>query len=285
MSVIQMKDIAVRLLTPNDTLDVRIFDSHGKMYPDLRKALLAQAESVAKRSLLKTPELTIRDIYLNGSSASYFYHEKSDLDVRIEISHENCTFLTQNEILINQLLNALKLSAFPNSRFEVNGRFVDIKLNTKTFEIMGLYSLLQDKWIIEPRKDITRDLDLNDIMEEYTKRFYDTKNYMFGMLNSGKNKTMEGIEEIEKLYQDALENNNVSIREYVIYKLLNYRGIHSQLQELFNDSLRDILSLPDKPITKVPVNAENGSNASPKSSPDVNTDVSYTLPPLYEIKI
>ena len=34
MSVIQMKDIAVRLLTPNDTLDVRIFDSHGKIEPD-----------------------------------------------------------------------------------------------------------------------------------------------------------------------------------------------------------------------------------------------------------
>ena len=99
------------------------------------------------------------------------------------------------------------------------------------------------------------------------------------MLDSGKNKTMKGIEEIAKLYQDSIENNNVSIIEYVIYKLLNYRGIHSQLQELFNDSLRDYLSLESKK------NDAASPSFIPSASENPGFNLSYTLPPLYKIDV
>ncbi len=285
---IAVKDTAARLLTPNDTLDVRIFDQHGKMYPDLRKALLAEAELVAKRSLAGLKGIKVKDIYLNGSSAGYFYYDKSDLDVRIEVVNENCSFITNDDELLEQFLTIIKQSTFPNVRFHANGRFADIKINTRTFEIMGLYSILNDRWVIEPRKDITADLNIDDIMEEYTKRFYKIKNYMRDMISSGKTKTMEGIEEIEAFYKKCIRENNFSAREYIIYKLLNYRGIHKQLQELFNDSLKDILSLTDSAQQTGISNtdAKHPEAKSPNISQTLGADdITYTLPPLYEIKI
>ena len=128
------------------------------------------------------------------------------------------------------------------------------------------------KWIIEPRKDIVDGLDIDDIMEEYTRRFYQIKNYMRHMLDTGKNKTLEGIKEIEQYYKKRVIESGSSIREYIIYKLLNYRGIHNQIAELFNDSLRDYLSLESEEY-------------SPSVSENPDFDISYTLPPLYKIDI
>ncbi len=105
------------------------------------------------------------------------------------------------------------------------------------------------------------------------------ESYMRHMLDTGRNKTMEGIEEIEKFYKDCIVNSASSIREYILYKLLNYRGIHSQLQELFNDSLRDYLSLESKK------NDAASPSFIPSASENPGFNLSYTLPPLYKIDV
>lgn len=269
---IQVKDIAIRLLTPNDTLDVRVFDIHGKMHPEIKRILLDEADFIYNRCLGDIEGLKLQDVYLTGSSAGYFYRDKSDLDMRIQVINEDCPYIVDDIPSFETFMSVMKNGVFSDTKFRVGNRFVDIKFGAHNFEIMGLYSILHDKWIIEPRKDIVDGLDIDDIMEEYTKRFYQIKDYMRHMLDSGKNKTLDGIEEIEQYYKNCIINSGSSIREYIIYKLLNYRGIHNQIAELFNDSLRDYLSLESEEY-------------SPSVSENPDFDISYTLPPLYKIDI
>ena len=285
-TTVNMRDVASRLLTPNDTLDVRIFDVHGHIHPDLRNVLLKKAFYIFNRTFDKINGVELHDIYINGSSASYFYRDKSDIDMRLEVHDVGCPFVSHDKYKFDKFVKTLFIASFLGCKFHAENRFLDVKITSSSFEIMGLYSILHDKWVIEPRKDIVKDLDIDDIMEEYTRRFYQIKDYMRQMLDTGRNKTMEGIEEIKKFYEDSINNNNVSIREYVLYKLLNYRGIHAQLKELFNDSLRDYLSLPNDnskttPLTQTPNNAVN---SSPIVDYNAEINVSYTLPPLYKIK-
>ena len=240
---VEIKDIAIRLLTPNDTLDVRVFDTHKKMYSELRKTLLSEANFVYNRCLGGIEGLKVDDIYLNGSSASYFYYDGSDLDMRINVSNIGCPYITNNREEFEAFMSAMKNGAFPDTSFKAGNRLVDIKFSSHNFEIVGLYSILQDKWVVEPRKDIVEGLDVADTMEEYTRRFYAIKDYMREMVESDKMNTIEGAEEVEQYYKNCILRSSSSIREYILFKLLNYRGIHKQLRELFNDSLKAALTL------------------------------------------
>lgn len=238
-----MKDILIRLLTPNDTLDTSVFDPRQIMYSDLRNILLDQANHVFNRCFSYIPGLKLEDVYLTGSSAGYFYHDQSDIDVRLHIINENCSYITQDIRLFESFITTVRIGTFLNQTFKAGNRFVDISCAGHMPEIMGLYSIMQNKWIVTPHRDITAGLEADDIMEEYTKRYYEMCHYLYQIGASGKLKTIEGIEELEKYYTDLVQNSTVTIREYIIYKLLNYRGILQDIKQIFNLALKEYLSL------------------------------------------
>ena len=117
---ISILDVCKRYLNPNDTLDPEIFDETKKMHSDLRKKILKIADIIVKNSIYFIPGLKYHDICLIGSSAGYHYHEKSDLDVKIMISNENCDFLTKNPENFKVFIQMMKSIAIPNQKFFAN---------------------------------------------------------------------------------------------------------------------------------------------------------------------
>lgn len=242
-NVMNIRDTACRLLTPNDTLDVRLFDVHGKMHPEIRKALLTNAYYIINKCFRGIEGLKVYDIFLTGSSASYFYNDKSDIDMRIEVHNENCPHLTTDKKILNRFFSHVFHGAFRNYRFQAQNRFIDIKITADSFEIIGLYSILQDKWVLEPDKHIADGLDIEDIMNEYHIRYREINEYLENMQKSGELTTREGLKKLEEYYVSLISGNNVSIREYIVYKLLNYKGVHWRIKEILSDATKAYLTV------------------------------------------
>jgi len=232
-----------RLLTPNDTLDVRLFDVHGIMYPDVRNALLANARYVIKKTVANIDGLKVHDIFLNGSAAGYFYHDHSDIDMRIDVHNESCLSITQDQHLLNEFLSIIARGVLQECKFMLHNRYIDIKLSSNMHEIMGLYSLVQNKWVILPDKNITAGLDAEDIFAEFKKRFAEMSAYLDGLVQSGVLETEQGCKDLEMYYKNLLRGNTVSIREYILFKLLNYCGVHWKIKEVLSDSIQKRLTL------------------------------------------
>ena len=241
--IISMKDTCIRLLTPRETLDRTLFDEHNKMYPEIRKQLFEQADFVVKKTIAGIPGLKVHDICLNGSSASYFYEDNSDIDVKIEVHNDGCNFLTKKDEDLIRFMGYIKTALLPNHKVRLNNRFVDLKLNSFQFEIMGLYSVLHDKWVIEPKKDIVSHLDADELMEEYTKRYYIIKNHLNEITQSGEILTLKGIKNLEKYYTDIYLTGISDVREFIIFKMLKYRGVLKDIQKIFVENLKKNLTI------------------------------------------
>lgn len=232
-----------RYLTPHDKLDERTFDKDGKMHPELRKHLLYIADFIISKTFATIPGLKVKDVYLNGSSAGYFYRERSDLDMRIEIQNENCRFLSNDPEISRRFLKAMRYGSFAYTQFGVDGRFVDVTITNQRFEIVGLYSILNDKWVIEPRKDLAEGLEFEEILAEYTKRYCEIREYIHHAHISGQLNNLQGIEDVDEYRSQTIAKSYNSFREFIIYKLLRYSGILSDLQQVFNTALKNYLTL------------------------------------------
>ena len=242
--LISIRDICERYLTPNDTLDPEIFNTNEQVHPELRSKLLKIADVVIKKSIIYIPGLRFHDICLRGSSAGYHYHEKSDLDVKIMISNENCDFLTKNPENFKVFIQMMKSIAIPNQKFFANDRFVDVKLEIpRTGEHMGLYSLTRNEWINKPDKNYLTSLDIDDVMEEYTKRFHKIKEHLFNIKQSGELSTLEGIYALQDYRSEIFQAAYTDPKEFVIFKLLQKRGITWEIRTLIDESTKTVLSL------------------------------------------
>ncbi len=242
-NLVDIRDIAFRLLHPNETLDVRLFDFYGQMHKEVREQLLRNASFVIKNTVGRIKGLKVKDIFLNGSSAGYFYHEKSDIDVRIEVCNESCSFVSKDGFEFARFLMVLQRGSLAGYKFTYNKRFIDISTKPSDKEIVGLYSILNDKWVLEPNQHIADDLNVEDVVSEYVKRLHIIEEHIAKMKKSGVLQTKEGIEQLEAYYRSFFEYNTSSIREYVVYKLLGYKGVFKDLKRIISQSWKDFLSL------------------------------------------
>lgn len=111
-SQIAVEDIAKRLLTPKDCLDNFLFDKNDCMIPDIRQKLLNRAEFFIQETIGKIKGLQVKDIWLTGSATSYFYHKKSDIDVKVNVTNDGCPYLSKQPREVNEFCANIFYSFF-----------------------------------------------------------------------------------------------------------------------------------------------------------------------------
>lgn len=235
-----------RLLHPNDTLDVRLFDARKQMHPDVRKILLDNSRYILAKTLGKIPGLEVDDIWLVGSSASYFYHEKSDLDVRIVLRNDNCEWLTKDEDALRQFLYSSFMGILQSFRFNLYDRFVDVKLDCQHKDkriYTGPYSILNDKWINTPDKNLFADLTFDGVLAAYQNKYRELTEYMENIQVSGALQTRTGLKELETLYVDMIKNCTSDPLTYIVFKLLVYTKVFSEMQNLYSTNMKNYLDI------------------------------------------
>ena len=116
-------------------------------------------------------DIDIKDITMTGSLANYNYTPYSDIDLHIIVNYDE---LTDKEDLAKEFFNAKK--SFWNSKYDILVKGIEVELyaqdETEEHASSGVYSLIEDKWLIKPKKFS------NTIDKEYVKnRFNKIKKY------------------------------------------------------------------------------------------------------------
>lgn len=95
--------------------------------------------------------INIIDIQLVGSNCNYNYTKYSDLDIHMIINFEE---LSDNVDLMQTLFNAEKTNFNKDYDITINGVYCEIYVeDVRTSAVSnGVYSVLQDCWIIFPKK-------------------------------------------------------------------------------------------------------------------------------------
>jgi hypothetical protein len=134
----------------HDELNSKLW--HGKkLKPEVRKHLLKIAKHWIE--FADIPEKAIIDIIMTGGNANYNYTKFSDIDVHIVV--ERSEIADCEDELVEDYLKDKKTLWSLNHDIKVYGYNVELyaqDIEEPTSMDQGVYSLLDDKWISEPKK-------------------------------------------------------------------------------------------------------------------------------------
>ena len=221
----------VKSFIPKDSLSNQIFDgSEGEflMREDIRKSLLKITNEFIETLGI---EFFIHDIVLTGSLANYNWSNFSDVDLHILVDFEESKYPID---LLKEFFDAKK--NVWNEKHDIKVKGYDVELYVQDVNephiSSGVYSVLHNKWIIEPKKE-TPNIDDRMIIqkgEEFAKK-------IDNLVKSAKKQTsLEKIESLRKkikeFRQSGLESGGEYSYENLTFKLLRRNGYIEKLLKL-----------------------------------------------------
>lgn len=208
------------LVTIQDELNPVLW-SNNKLRPEIKEKIMELVNEF--NSTLDIP-LTVLDINIVGSNASYNYTDKSDVDVHIVTNFEEYGYPKE---FIEAAMNAFKANF--NNKYDVNYGGYNVEVYVEDVKSSpnsnGIYSVVRDEWIKEPIKLQPIDVDLEP---EYS-LFVDRIN---GILDTGTEEDI--IRVIDDLY--LLRRNSLVVdgefgKGNLIFKTIRNDGLLDALKE------------------------------------------------------
>jgi predicted nucleotidyltransferase len=221
----------IKSFKPKDTLSLQIFEEGEggiTMRPEIRKKLLEISDEFVETFGV---EFFIHDIVLTGSIANYNWSNFSDIDLHIIIDFKESKY---NSDLVKEFFDAKK--NVWNEKHEIVIKGYDVELYVQDVDephvSSGVYSVLHDKWEIEPKQE-KANIDDNKILgkaEYYAKK-------IDSIVNSGENENiLPSIEKlrskIKEFRQCGLETGGEYSYENLVFKLLRRNGYIEKLLKL-----------------------------------------------------
>ena len=221
----------VKSFEPKDSLSDQIFDiSDGNfsMREEIRKNLLKVSDEFIETLGV---EFFIHDIVLTGSLANYNWSSFSDVDLHILIDFEESDYSID---LLKEFFDAKK--NVWNEKHDIKVKGYDVELYVQDVNephiSSGVYSILHDKWVIEPKKE-TPNIDDRMIIqkgEEFAKK-------IDNLLKLPKNQNLltkidDLRKKIKEFRQSGLESGGEYSYENLTFKLLRRNGYIEKLLKL-----------------------------------------------------
>jgi hypothetical protein len=129
---------------------------------DIKLDVQVKLLEIAKKFIefLKVPNLNIVDVYFMGSNAAYVYTKFSDIDLHIIVDDPD----DRNK----ELYDAKK--RLWNEQHNISIKGYDVELYVQDIKepnaSMGIYSLLRNKWIVEPER-VEADIDDASVQQKF----------------------------------------------------------------------------------------------------------------------
>lgn len=217
----------------HNVLNPKIWNEDNTMKDDVLEKLNEISQEFIK--YIDIP-LSIVDVNVVGSNASYNYNNQSDIDLHIIVNNE-LTYM--DETILQQLYNAKKNSF--NNNYDLNIKGIPVELYIEDVlsgnATKGRYSIYNKKWLQEPKY---LQYDLPDISKELDK-YIDKSNEI---LNSNI------PEEVQNFLNDLYMKRKISLAEEgelsvgnLIFKELRNLGILEELKNKYYELQSDKLSL------------------------------------------
>ena len=227
----------------NDTLNSEIWVDDETIREDIQRRLLKIAYDYWD-SLDMGRDYD--DVTFTGSLANYNWSDYSDIDLHIVFDFRK---LGDNADKIKELIDSKTRNW--NSEHDITVKGFDVELyvqdKREPHHSTGVYSLLKDKWLKKPIKDII-ELNRPHIEEKYnniTKLVADIEsdyNQGDNMGNIVKRvKRLKG--RLRKMRKSGLETSGEFSTENVVYKILRRQNIMRKLSDIENSAYDESMTL------------------------------------------
>jgi len=221
----------------NNTLNPNIWNDDKTIKSDVRDALLKVAQDFYAESELTAP---IQDIYILGSAANYNWGPGSDIDVHVLIDFKK---IAMEHDLVKKMVDSIKANWNKNHNIQIKNHRVELYIQdvTETNRALGVYSILNNKWVKMPQK-LTLNLDKNAIQQKYTDMTLQIKNAI-------RSNNLEDLKRVLKAAYDmrefGLSKGGEFSTENIVFKLLRNRGHLDNLKASVNKVYDMKLSLKE----------------------------------------
>ena len=220
----------VKSFETKETLSDQIFEEkkgHFVMRDEIKKRLLEISNDFIESLGF---EFFIHDVVLTGSLANYNWSQYSDVDLHILIDFEESKYEMD---ILKEFFDAKKNVWNEKHDIKIKGYDVEVYVQDVNEEHVssGVYSILHNKWIVEPEKD-KPNIDDRKILE---------KGEEFGkkidrLVQNPKEITIDQLEDLRKkikeFRQSGLESGGEYSYENLTFKLLRRNGYIQKLLKL-----------------------------------------------------
>ena len=220
----------VKSFETKETLSDQIFEEkkgHFVMRDEIKKRLLEVSNDFIESLGV---EFFIHDVVLTGSLANYNWSQYSDVDLHILIDFEESEYEMD---ILKEFFDAKKNVWNEKYDIKIKGYDVEVYVQDVNEEHVssGVYSILHNKWIVEPEKD-KPNIDDRKILE---------KGEEFGkkidrLVQNPKEITIDQLEDLRKkikeFRQSGLESGGEYSYENLTFKLLRRNGYIQKLLRL-----------------------------------------------------
>lgn len=142
------EDVTVPVAPLRDELNPKIWNADNTLKPEVRKALLDIANSYFKSLEL---DMTIKDVLFTGSLANYGWTDESDIDLHLIVDYKDLKEIP----FLEDYLYLKKKNWLDGHNISIFGFEVEpfAKDEEKQYDYKAIYSVLNNEWIVAPRKD------------------------------------------------------------------------------------------------------------------------------------
>lgn len=205
--------------------------SNKKMNSQIRDRLLEIAYEFIE---FLDVDIVVTDVVMTGSLANYNWSKYSDVDLHIIT---NFNQFPTNQVDLYKEFFTLKKIIF-NEKHDITIYGYDVELyvedESETHFSSGIYSVLFDKWVNEPKKESV-DIDKQKLKDK-SKQWMEI---IDGVIDNVKDEDIETAKNILKKYKDklkkyrtcGLENNGEYSYENLVFKILRRNGY---IEKLYN---------------------------------------------------
>ena len=223
----------------------RDFWQNKKLNPKVGKVILTIVKNYLKSTNLRLSIDNIDEIEFTGSLANYSYNKFSDVDIHLLFDFSE---LGNDPDFMRELLTAKAINWNNRHNITIFGHEVELYITDakSSHHSTGVYSIKDDKWLVEPVKDtkLSAELNLNKIKDKA-----DKISKQIDMLAVKDNVSLEKIEslkdKIKKMRESGLETGGEHSTENLAFKLLRRRGELNTLYALMNQAQDLELSLDE----------------------------------------
>jgi predicted nucleotidyltransferase len=237
----------IKSFESQDELNSKIWEKKGNSYsmrPEVRKKLLETSNIFIDFLGI---EILVTDIIMIGSLVNYNWSKYSDIDLHIVVNFNQ--FPTNSQDLYVEFFDLKKVIFNQKHNIKMFGYDVEcfVQSESETTFSSGIYSILYDMWVNEPKKLDKTNID-KELIKEKSKQWM---RIIDGVVDNIEDEDPEEIKSIVKKYKEKLKNfRNCGLEkggemaiENLVFKLLRRNGYIEKLYDLPTEIIDKKLSM------------------------------------------
>lgn len=185
---------------------------------------------------INIPNLQLSDITISGSNAGFNYNAKSDIDLHLVVDEASECYDVLKELFM------AKKSLF-NDQHDISIRGINVEVyvqeKNQTHISNGLYSILKDEWINQPKKMIA-DVDKTNVMHKFQFMKHEVEQ---AIASKDETKINHVKKRIKDMRSAGLALNGELGAENLAFKLLRNTGLMDELYDTATQAQDEKLSI------------------------------------------